>query len=183
MHVNMRSRTWSSLLALLLLGGLAAACVANAGADPRAQGWRKAQLTTYTSYPPCCEGSPAYDPRADKSECEDYSGCTYQGDFAVIGHRSFDWVKSHNIVAFYDDTDPDGQHFSRKYGGKRIKLRKNGREITALIADTCGNHDCDNCCRKNSKGGYLVDLEYWTARRLLGDPDQADGTIQFKILD
>src|SRR3954470_877694 len=25
-------------------------------------GWRKAQLTTFTSYPACCPGSPVYDP-------------------------------------------------------------------------------------------------------------------------
>jgi hypothetical protein len=55
-------------------------------------------------------------------------------------------------------------------------------EFVAVIADTCGNSDCDNCCSKNSKGGFLVDIEYWTAERNLGGADYASGTIEFQIL-
>ncbi len=38
-----------------------------------------ASLTYYSSYPACCPNSPNYDPNADKSECDDYSGCKYLG--------------------------------------------------------------------------------------------------------
>ena len=181
---NAKRNTRFAALALLMVGGTATVFMATAEAAPKEEGgWKKAQLTTYTSYPACCKGTEAYDPKAPKDECEDYSGCKYQGEFASIGHKSFDWVKTHDIVAFYDDNDKSGKHFNKTYGGRKIKLRKNGKEFTAVIADTCGNKDCNNCCTKNSKGGYLVDMEYWTAKRHLGGADKADGTIEFKILD
>lgn len=146
-------------------------------------GWHTAQLTTYTSYPRCCKGSPAYDPHASKEECEDYSGCKYQGEFAAIGKKSFEWVKDNAVVAFYDNADKAGREFNKKYGGKKVRLRKNGKEFTAVIADTCGNADCDDCCIKNSKGGFLVDMEYWTAQRNLGGANKAEGTIEFQIIN
>lgn len=167
------------MLGLFALGLCSFAVTANAQAE---EGWKKAQLTTYTSYPPCCKGSPAYDPKASKEECSDYSGCKYQGEFAAIGKKPFDWVKKKNIVAFYDDSDKKGAHFNKKYGGHKIKLKKNGKVFEAIIADTCGNSDCDNCCSKNSKGGFLVDMEYWTAERNLGGAEHASGSIEFQIL-
>jgi hypothetical protein len=148
-----------------------------------ASGWRTAQLTTFTSYPACCPGSPVYDPHAPKDECDDYSGCKYMGDFAAIDHKSFSWVKSHDLIAFYDDSDRSGKNFNKKYGGKTIQLKKGNTTFNALIADTCGNNDCDGCCTQNSKHGFLVDMEYWTTVRRIGGPDNADGTIQFKILN
>ena len=143
-----------------------------------AQANKKAALTTYTSYAACCKNNPNYDPKASKEECDDYSACKYSGDFAAIGHKSFDWVKTHNIVAFYDDSDPTGKNFKKKYGNKTIHLTKNGKTFDA---DTCGNKDCNGCCRKNSKNGYLVDIEYWTVMKNLGSIDQADGLIEFTI--
>ena len=62
-----------------------------------------ASFTYYDSYPKCCPDNPNYDPKASKEECDDYSGCKYSGDFAAIGHKSFDYVKSHDLVAFYDN--------------------------------------------------------------------------------
>jgi hypothetical protein len=144
-------------------------------------GWRTAQLTTFTSYPACCPKSPVYDPKAPTDECDDYSGCKYMGDFAAIDHKSFSYVKSHDLVAFYDDHDRSGKSFNKNYGGKTIQLKKGGNTFSALIADTCGNSDCDGCCTQNSKHGFLVDIEYWTTVRRIGGPDNADGTIQFKI--
>ena len=55
------------------------------------------------------------------------------------------------------------------------------KTFDAIIADTCGNNDCDGCCRENSRGGFLVDMEFWTATRRIGGPDNADGTIKFVI--
>ena len=147
-----------------------------------ADGWHTASWTWYTSYAACCKNSPNYDSHADKSECDDYSACEYLGDFAAIDHKPFDWVKSHNIVSFYDNSDPNGKSFMSKYGGKQIKIKAHGKEITALIADTCGNGDCDGCCRKNSKGGFLIDMEYWTVKNNFGSTNVVDGTIQFQIL-
>ena len=145
-------------------------------------GWQKAAMTTFTSYAACCKNNPNYDPHANKEECEDYSACKYSGDFAATSHKSFEWVKSNSIIAFYDDSDKGGNKFLKKYGNKQIKLRKNGKEFTALIADTCGNNDCDNCCHQNSKGGFLVDMEYWTVMNHFGTLDAADGTIEFQLV-
>ena len=52
-----------------------------------------AALTYYDSYPKCCPNSPNYDPTADKSECNDYSGCSYLGDFSSIGQQSYSYVQ------------------------------------------------------------------------------------------
>jgi len=183
-----RRKTWMTTQLLLALGSFALLTVAACAAPTREAAyqetsWETAQLTTYTSYPFCCEDSPVYDPEADKTECEEYSGCEHEGDFSVLGHESLEWVKSHDLVAFYDDRDKNGTHFNENYGGKQIQLRKNGKELTAVIADTCGNQDCDNCCTENSQGGFLVDMEYWTTVRNLGDADEANGTIEFHIIE
>ncbi len=196
-HLSVTGKRRSLLAATMLvaLGGLALGTSAPAMAsktkahqdrtDAKSddKGWHTAQLTTYTSYPRCCKGSPAYDPHASKEECEDYSGCKYQGEFAAIGKKSFEWVKDNAVIAFYDNADRSGKQFNKKYGGKKIRLRKNGKEFTAVIADTCGNSDCDDCCIKNSKGGFLVDMEYWTAQRNIGGANKAEGTIEFQIID
>ena len=163
----------TSLLVIALLGFIQLTSAAGT--------WRTAAWTYFTSYPACCKNSPNYDPRADKTECRDYSGCKYLGDFAAIGHKSFDWVKGNNIVAFYDDSDPSGRNFRSRYGGKQIRIRKNGKEIVAQIADTCGNQDCNNCCHNNSRGGFLLDMEYWTVMRNFGNTDSVGGTIEFQI--
>jgi hypothetical protein len=142
-----------------------------------------AQLTTFTSYAACCPDSPNFDPNADTSECDDDNACAHLGDFAAIGHQSFEFVQSHDLIAFYDDSDPDGNNFLSNYGGKTIQLTKNGNTFNALIADTCGNSDCNGCCSQNSQGGFLVDMEFWTTEREIGGPDNADGTIDFVILN
>jgi hypothetical protein len=142
-----------------------------------------AQLTTFTSYADCCPDSPTFDPNADTSECDDDNACAHLGDFAAIGHQSFDFVQNNDLIAFYDDSDPDGVNFLDNYGGKTIQLTKDGNTFNALIADTCGNDDCDGCCTQNSQGGFLVDMEFWTTVREIGGPDNADGTIDFVISD
>ncbi len=91
-------------------------------------------------------------------------------------------MKSHNIVAFYDDKNKTKAYWNEKYAGKWMRLTKNGIKFDALIADTCGNADCNNCCSINSKKGYLVDLEYYTALKNFGSVEAIRGTIQFEIL-
>ena len=80
----------SILLVLLTLIGLLSAEVNNHNSGVVSS----ARLTYYNSYPPCCPNSPNYDPKADKSECDDYSGCDYIGDFAAIGHKSLSYVQT-----------------------------------------------------------------------------------------
>jgi hypothetical protein len=145
-----------------------------------------ASLTNYESYPMCCPTSPNYSPSAPTSECGDYSGCQYIGEMAALGSVSFNYVKTTNLVAFYDNSDPTGRNYNSKYAGKTIQLTKviNGKtySFSAIIGDTCGNNDCNNCCAQNSQPtGYLVDMEYYTALNNFGSVNAADGTISFAI--
>jgi hypothetical protein len=157
---------------------------------------KEGQFTYYESYPRCCCGqdidgkptpiSPNCDPKAPKDECDDYSGCKYMGDLAAYGHKSFDWVQSHNIVSFYDDSDPNNKNWDNNYAKKTIRIDKtyNGKfySFNATIADQCGNGDCDNCCSKNSRpSGYLIDMEYYTVLNNFGTLDAVGGTLEFHI--
>jgi len=152
-----------------------------------------ASFTYYQSYPMCCPSSPNYDPTYPTSECDDYSGCKYMGDFAGYvsdnnpeGYQSIDFVKSNNMVAFYDDSDRSGIRWFSKYALRTIGLKKeyNGKvyEFNATIADTCGNRDCNNCCAINSKpSGYLVDMEYYTVMNNFGTTNAVEGELSFVI--
>jgi len=153
---------------------------------------RNAKFTYYESYAPCCKDNPNYDPNYPTDECDNYSACKYSGDFAALGHKSYEWVKENDIIAFYDDNHPDYEDFLERYGGKKIHLKwqGNGRtvEFDAIIADTCGNNDCGGCCRRNSgAGGYLVDIEINTVKRHFGDDfeifEKGIMDIQFDVDD
>ena len=139
-----------------------------------------AKWTYYDSYPKCCPDCGNYDPNADKSECDDYSGCKYCGDFEDGTHESLSWVKSNNIVSFFDVNGG----WSSKYKDKTVQLTKNGVTFNAIIKDTCADKDCGGCCTRNAGSyGFLIDMEYYTVKRNLGSLSAADGTIQFKILN
>ncbi len=152
-----------------------------------------ASFTYYDSYPQCCPDSPNYDPKASTEECDDYSGCKYMGDLAGYvtpsnpdGYKSFDFVKSNNLIAFYDDSDRTGSHWLDKYALRTINLKKtyNGKvyQFNATIADTCGNRDCNNCCSRNARpSGFLVDMEYYTVLNNFGTTDAVSGSITFEI--
>lgn len=86
------------------------------------------------------------------------------------------------MVAFFDSSDPHGNLFDERYAGKNITLWVGGVEVTAIIADTCANSDCGNCCSKNARpSGYLVDMEYWTVINTFGSVDAATGSIYFSV--
>ncbi len=152
-----------------------------------------ASFTYYNSYPECCKDSPNYNPSAPTEECDDYSGCEYIGDMAGFvtpsnpdGHLSFDYVKSNNLIAFYDDSDRTGHNWFDKYALRTIMLKKeyNGKvySFNATIGDTCGNRDCNNCCSRNSRpSGFLVDMEYYTVMNNFGTTNAVDGSISFEI--
>eukprot|EP00978_Attheya_sp_CCMP212_P042752 scaffold266166_cov63-Attheya_sp.AAC.2 len=140
--------------------------------------WTQASWTHYTSYAPCCEDSPNYDPSADRDECDIYSACDYTGDFAYVGHKSFDWVNSTNIIAFFS-TKGNNESF----GNKMIRVSAAGKTVEALVADTCGDNDCNGCCTENaSPSGYLVDMEYWTVVKNFGNIDAAEGQICWQLM-
>lgn len=132
--------------------------------------WKKATATFYHSYPPCCPDSPTYSSGASKSECDDYSGCKWMGQFAAVGKKSYDWVKSNDIAAFFE-TGGAGS-WKSKWANKSIQIRNpsSGKTMNVLIADTCGDGDCGGCCTANANknGGTLIDLEYHTAKRFWG---------------
>jgi hypothetical protein len=141
-------------------------------------GWNQASWTTYTSYAPCCEDSPNYDPSADTTECELYSACDYTGQFAYIEQKSFEWVQNNNIVAFFS-TQGDNSDF----GNKMIRIAASGTTVEALVADTCGDDDCNMCCSTNAEpSGYLVDMEYWTVVNNFGDISAAQGQTCWQLV-
>lgn len=151
-----------------------------------------ASFTYYDSYPTCCCGqngtaiSPTCDITAPTGECDDYSGCDYIGDFAAIGHQSLNYVMTHNLVAFFDASDPTGAYFDERYANRTIQLSKhfNGSlfVFNCTIADTCSDSDCDGCCSANARpSGYLVDIEYYTAMNNFGTLDAVWGEVQFKL--
>lgn len=151
--------------------------------------WCNALATWYMSYPPCCKDAPNYDPNADKSECTDYNGCKWMGQFAgVDGKLSYDEVKSKSIVAFYEDANQSGSGAAswwNKNARNRDIIVKNpqtGKTMTVKALDTCGNSDCDNCCSKNAKkgGGFLIDFEINTAKRFWGGNVPDEAKIQWK---
>ena len=112
------------------------------------QGWNKANLTYYTSYPE--KGS---------EECKKYNGCKWAGRFsAVSGRKSREWVASHNIIAVH----------SKDYEAlklKKIMLRKGKKSIVATVYDQCADSDCKGCCTKNLRYGHLIDIEENTMKR------------------
>ena len=142
----------------------------------------------YTSHPTCCKGASNYNPSASKEECEDYSGCKYAGQFAgVDGKLSPAEVEKRNIVAFYDDKNQKScgdecAWWDKNVKGKKIMVRnpENGTTLTVEPLDTCGNHDCKNCCSKNSGGGVLIDFEIFTAKRFYGGKVKDKAPVEWK---
>ena len=50
-----------------------------AGGEQVGGKWRKATVTYYHSYPPCC-----HDEAADRTECDDFSGCMWEGQVGGV---------------------------------------------------------------------------------------------------
>ena len=125
--------------------------------------WRKANLTTYESYP---------DP--DSDECIKYSGCEWAGQFAALDDKqSESWVKSHNIASVHS------KDFN-KYKLKTLRLRQGSRQIDVKVYDMCADSDCSGCCSANSSStDFLIDLEKYTAQRFGSD----DGVVEWACLD
>lgn len=154
--------------------------------DPAPSGggsWKKATATWYSSYPECC-----HDKNADQTECDDYSGCKYEGQFAAFdGKKSKDWVQSNNIVAFYEAPNSSNRkNWDKKWKNKKLRIRnpKNGKTLDVTVVDTCDDDDCKGCCSKNAQknGGYLIDLEKNTAKRFYGGKVEDMSAIEWQVL-
>jgi hypothetical protein len=125
--------------------------------------FRRANLTNFTSYPA---------PNSD--ECVNFNGCTWAGQFAALdGKQTREWVKSHNIAAVHSkDFD--------KYELKKLRLKKDGKQIDVTVYDECADSDCDGCCTQNSKQtGFLIDIEKFTKERF----GTGDGIVEWTCLD
>ncbi|KAL4451342.1 hypothetical protein ABPG77_009414 [Micractinium sp. CCAP 211/92] len=145
--------------------------------------WYTATATYYNSYPPCC-----HDSSADQSECDDYSGCQWEGQFAALdGKQSKSWVKKNNIVSFFEPPNSQNRkEWDRKWKNKTLRLRNpdTGATLDVKVLDTCDDADCDGCCTHNANknGGHLVDLEYYTAKRFWGSHIRGMAAIQYQVL-
>ena len=137
---------------------------------------KTAQLTWYESYPRCC-----YDKNApNQEECTMYNGCRWAGQFANGETLTLAQVKSTPIVSFFDSNNPTMSAWKKLYANKKVKITKNGVTFTAIIKDTCADSDTvNNDCTRNAKGGFLIDIEYWTAKKYLGTTNNAHGTVDF----
>ncbi|KAL4451343.1 hypothetical protein ABPG77_009415 [Micractinium sp. CCAP 211/92] len=149
--------------------------------------WYTATATTYWSYPPCC-----HDASADQSECDDYSGCQWEGQFAALdGKQPKSWVEETNIASFFESPNSQNRkEWDRKWKNKTLRLRNpdTGATLDVKVLDTCDDADCDGCCTHNANknGGHLVDLEYYTAKRFWGSSNAAidnPGVVEFQLLD
>lgn len=167
--------------------------LASSGSSSSAQAgtpgqWKPATATFYHSYPACCKDSPNYDPAADRSECSDFSGCKYMGMFAAFADRkSLDWVKTNNIVAFFEAGQTD-KSWASKWKNRRLRIRnpKTGKTMEVTVIDQCADSDCGGCCTRNANkhGGTLLDLEWHTAQRFWS-PGEVDGmgAIEFQTVE
>lgn len=151
--------------------------------------WKKATATVFNSYPACCRDAPNYDPRADKTECSDNSGCKWMGQLAALeGKQSFDWVKSTDIAAFFELGQTEGS-WADKWKNKKLGIRnpKTGKTMVVTVLDRCYDGDCRGCCSANAKqygNNTVVDLEYYTSERFWG-PGKFSGMepIEWKCLN
>ena len=104
-------------------------------------GYETARWTWYISYPKCCADQDHYDPLAPTEECEVYNGCAWDGDFAYVGNRPFEYVQNTDIVAFFAS---NGETYPRKI--IRVYSPGHDKTVDAIILDTCGDDDCNGCC-------------------------------------
>ena len=146
--------------------------------------WKKATATWYTSYPACCK--PGF--KGDRSECDDYSACKYQGMFAGLPSKMPEsWVKSNDIVAvFQTPNSQNRKEWDSKWKNKRLRIRNpaTGKVLEVTAVDTCDDKDCGGCCTRNANrnGGTLIDLEANTALRFYDGKVQDLQTIEYQVI-
>jgi hypothetical protein len=155
-----------------------------AAVQPKTE-WQTAAATWFVSYPKCCS-----DPSADQTECKQNNGCAYQGAFmGVDGRKPRQWVEDNNIAAVFQP--PNRQNLDgwrNKWKGKRLEIKRPGKNLIVTALDTCNDSDCNGCCTSNASkgGGTLIDLEINTAMRFWDKTNEEDvpgfKTIQWRIV-
>jgi hypothetical protein len=127
--------------------------------------WKRANLTTYTSYP--VRGS---------EECVRYSGCYWAGKFTAYGDyekKPPAWVEEHNIASVRFD------HFN-DLAFHTLRLKSGRHTLDVVVYDSCADTDCAGCCTANSREtGFLIDLEVNTADRF----GVYDGVVEWACVD
>lgn len=115
---------------------------------------KKCALTYYSSYP------------RSAAEGYGYNGYAWSGLFKGVNSKKPEkWVKNHNIAAVHSEDWGE-------YGNKWILVSWKNKFIYAKVVDVCADADTPNKkqCTLNKtkfgKPGFLVDLEYHTARRI-----------------
>jgi len=92
-------------------------------------GWTGASWTWYNSYAACCENNTNYDPDADTTECDLNNDCAWPGWFAYApDQKSYDWVRSHDIVAFFSSHGDNAA-----YGNKRLRIKARNVTLEAEV--------------------------------------------------
>lgn len=112
--------------------------------------WREGNMTWCESYP---------EPGSER--CIEYNGCFWKGQFAYFGDekKSLGWVANTHILSVH------GKDFEQ-YKGKVLRLRKDGRQVDAMVYDLCSDDDCEGCCSENCrKTGFLIAAEIYTLRK------------------
>jgi hypothetical protein len=121
--------------------------------------------------------------------------CAFETSSNYDGHKSFDYVQSHDLVSFFDASDPEGKHFDSRWARRTIEITKTyqGKTVkfNATIADTCLDSDCmdddgntngKGCCTTNAgSNGVLVDMEYYTVLKHFGSLNAASGSLSYTI--
>jgi hypothetical protein len=126
--------------------------------------WRKANMTWYESYP-----------EPGSEECIKYNGCFWEGKFTLYGDekKPLEWVANTHILSVHSKD-------FEKYKGKILRLRKDGKQIDAMVFDSCSDDDCDGCCTENCKEtGFLIDMEIHTLEKF----GVEQGVVEWTCLD
>ena len=84
-------------------------------------------------------------------------------------------------MSFFDSNNKSEKAWRKLYMDRKIKITKDGKTFIALIKDTCADSDTkSDDCTRNAKGGFLIDVEYWTAKKYLGSTNNADGVTAWE---
>jgi len=121
-----------------------------------------ASWSRFTSYAACCENNPNYDPDANTAECRFSNVCDRPGWFAYApDQKSYDWVKSNDVVAFYSRYGDNAA-----YGNKRLRMKARNVTLEAEVLHTCD--DDQECNQLSQPSGYLLVMESETLLRRFG---------------
>ncbi|KAG2442485.1 hypothetical protein HXX76_002571 [Chlamydomonas incerta] len=137
-------------------------------------GWSKAVGTAYDSWP-----------KSGTSECIDYEGCKWAGQFVFGPDQSSpcrspsQWLDGGSgiMACRYPASQVAAWKIAATYQldasllGRKLEVMVQGapqRTVTVNVKDVCSDDDCDGCCKKNTgnKAWKLIDLEKGPARTL-----------------